>query len=64
MYFSVGHLFANTLFFFMKEVHNKQKKISGLNLYPHYMSRKGYANLEEEMVSDHDKYCFLAHITL
>ena len=36
----------------MKELHNKQKNIRSMNKYGHYMSRKGYANLEQEMVSD------------
>ena len=62
MYNYVVIFVANTLLFFMKEVHNKQKQRCELNLYPHNMSRKGYANLEEEMVSDHDKYCFFRDI--
>lgn len=39
------------------EIHGKQTKRGELNIYPHCISRKGYANLEQEMVSDHDKYC-------
>lgn len=36
-----------------KVLSTKQKDRRKLNKYPHCMSRKGYANLEQEMVSDH-----------
>lgn len=42
------------LVLFLKKIHDEQQKRRMLSLYPHRMSRKGYANLENEWVSDNE----------
>lgn len=50
--FSGTSLFLTFCYFFIKEIHAEQKKRRLENEYPHRISRKGYANLEEELISD------------
>jgi hypothetical protein len=38
------------IFVWFKELHNIQKGKRSKNKYPHRLSRKGYANLEAELV--------------
>ena len=45
----------------MKKIHDDQVEKRMLSLYPHRMSRKGYANLENEWVSDNKTSKFWFH---
>lgn len=45
----------------MKEVHTEQKRRRGMYAYDHYLSRKGYANLEQELVSDLYTLYYFSH---
>lgn len=47
---------------FMKKIHEEQQQRRLLNKYPHRMSRKGYANLENEWVSAKETTCLIAYL--